>query len=353
MDVEQSNEEQQTTDASDDVASRDDLIAAAREAGGAASVDVQAEAAAAAKSAAAGGEPAAGGEQAGEEEPRIAQVLRAREKANAEREAARNHAQEMMEQARQESDRILREAREQAQREAEAERERLRAEFRVSPTATLRQLGTPQEISDAVMRDGTPEGRAIQQLQHELAETKKKAGGVDDVRRQFDAFKQEQAQQAEAVMIADARARFLATASKDSAPHLHARYDEDEIFDKGNQVAANWKRGGLRLVPLGSPKSESDFDFSDVAKYLDGEAKKRFAASGLTPAQQVSAGAPAKEPGNAPKVSANGSRTLSAAQGSERRTSPKPVAEMSASEERQALIDAVAEARRANPGSTT
>lgn len=328
-------------------ATRDDLIAAVREAGGIESVDVPAEEAAAAARAAAA--PAAEAPSATEEEPRIAAILKAREKAAAEREAGRNHAHEMIEDAKRQAQQLIADARAEAQREVAAERDRLRADFRSSPAATLRALGDPQEISDAVMREGTPEARAMQQLQRDLAETKQQAAVAGDVKKQLDDFRAEQAQTKQLAEIAAVKAQFLATAAKETMPHLHARYDENEIFAKGNEVAGNWRKGGLNLVPIGSPKGETDFDFADVAKYLDVEAKKRFAAQGLTPAQQVSAGAPVKEPGNAPKVSANGPRTLSAAQGSERRTSPKPLTEMKPEEARDALIEEVKAARRANP----
>ncbi len=346
------NEETQQTEtaAEPQEASRDDLIAAVREAGGTESADVQAETAAAAKRAEAAptGEAAA---EASDEDPRIAAILKAREKAAAEREAGRSAAQEMIDQAKAESKRMIDEARAEAQREAAAERARLVAEFRASPTATLRALGPAQEISDAVLREGTPEGRADLRREQEIAELRKQASVGEDVKRQFDDFKAERQRETEAAMVAQVRTEFLNTATKETAPHLHARYDADEIFAKGNQVAAHWRAGGLTLVANGTPKGDGEFDFADITKYLDLEAKKRFDSLGLTPAQQVRAGAPATGPGNAPKVPANGPRTLSAANGSERRTSPKPLAEMKPDEARAALIEEVAAARRANPGS--
>lgn len=328
-------------------ATRDDLIAAAREAGGTESIDHAAEEAAALARTAAPVVEAPPGET--EEEPHFAKLLKAREKATAEREAGRSAADEMLTQAKAESKRIIDEARETATREATAERERLRAEFRGSPTATLRALGDPQEISDAVLREGTPEGRAELRREQELAEIRKQAAIGVDVKKQLDELRAEQSAAAEAAHLAQVRTEFLGLATKEACPHLHARYDETEIFAKGNEVARSWRQGGLRLVPNGSPKGERDFDFSDVSKHLDSEAKKRLDAAGLTPAQPASAGAPAKEPGNATKASANGPRTLSAAQGSERRTSPRPITELKPDEARAALMEEVAAARRANP----
>lgn len=338
--------------------SRDELIAAVRAAGGTDSVDVDAEERAAAERAATAGEQQAtdgaqNGEQPGEEEPRIAAILRAREKAHAEQEAARNHAQEMIRQAQEESERLLQEARERADREWRAELERRRQAFQASPTEQLRALGDPQQIVDTVLKENTPEARALAQMQRELSEAKQKASVADDVKKQFDEFRAEQQRQAQLAEVERVRSVFLGQhATQEKAPHLNARYSEEEIFERANKIALDWRKGGLQLVQHGSRKGENDFDYDDVVNYLEIDSKKRLAPLlGSSPAQQASAGAPAKAPGIAPKVPANGTRTLSAAQGSERRTSPKPLSEMSPEEQRAALIEEVAAARRSNPDS--
>lgn len=319
--------------------SRDELIAAVREAGGTESVDVEAEAAVAH-----GGEPAV--ETPAEEEPRIQTLLRAREKAAAEREAARNEADEFRARAREEADRIIAEAREQSKREAEEDRERRKAAFRANPSAHLRELGDPKEIAETVLREGSPEAREIAELRERLAKTEKKADVGEDVRKQLEDFRTQQAEEKRQAQIDQAKATFMTHASAEKAPYLNARYDQEEIVLKASKQSLEWQKGGLKLG--------TDFDYDDLVQYLEMDSKKRISPLGVTtPAQQSSAGAPAavaaKEPGNAPKSSANGPRTLSAAQGSERRTSPKPIREMSPAEARDALIEEVAAARRANP----
>jgi hypothetical protein len=338
MDVEQTQAVEQTP-TTDGTVSRDELIAAVREAGGTESVDVAAEEASAAAT-----PPAEAAAAPAEEEPRIAAILRAREKATQEQETARNHAEEMLRKAREESDRILREAREQAAKEFQADLERQRAAFRSDPTGQIRAMGDPQEIIDRTLYANTPEGRKLLKLETELAETRKQAGAVDDVRKEFSDFKAEVERIAKERAMNEIRETFLGGhANKEKAPNLTALYEPEEIWLKGNELAARWQKSGLALG--------KDFDFDDVSQYLELDARKRADALRGTPAQQVSAGAPPKEPGNAPKVQANGPRTLSAAQGSERRTSPKPLSEMKPEEARQALIDEVAAARRANPDS--
>lgn len=339
-----SDETEQTTETTQGPATRDDLIAAVREAGGVEAADVQPEESAA-QTPTAPAEPATQ-ETPAEEEPRIASILRAREKAAAEREAGRNQAEELIARARAESDRLMRDARERAEREWQEEMARRRRSFEENPVEAVRALGNgdPQRVVDAVLQDGTPQARVLREIQQQLAKAEEKAGDGAAARKELQDLRAELAKQRHEQLVDQVRQNFFQVATTEAAPHLHARYDQDEIFAKANAIASRWRdEGGLVLG--------KDFDYADVTQYLELESKKRLAPIvGSSPARQVSAGAPSQEPGNAPKVQANGPRTLSAAQGSERRTSPKPLSEMKSDEERRAaLIEEVAAARRANP----
>jgi hypothetical protein len=343
VDIEQT-QEQQTTEAEqapvDDISgpSRDDLIAAVREAGGVESVDVEAEAKAAGtpppeKPAPADGEP---------DEPKIAAVIRAREKAFRETRNAEDYAGQLRQQAEQEAQRLIAEARARAQAEFDAEVQQRRRKFEESPTEALRALGKdPQDIADAVIREGTAEWKMIRTLQQELEATKQKASAADQVKSEFTQWKQHLETQQRQAEVEQIRSQFLtANANPEKVPSLYqearvaaalvGRSPEDIVFDTANALATQWQKAGMRLG--------IDFDRDDVAAYLEHQSKQRLAAVGSAP-QQVGG-----VPGIAPKVKANGSRTLSAATGSERRTSPKPLHEMTPDEEREALIE---EARRA------
>jgi hypothetical protein len=328
------NTEQTTeTTESTDNASREELIAAVREAGGTESVDVGAEAQAAAERT--GVAATTETKPAEEEEPRIAALLKAREKATAEREAARDHARELLDDAKKRADQMLEDARTKATQAWEDELARRRKAFEASPLEQARQLagGDTQRLVDEVMRDGTPEARAQRELRQQIDETRKLAGSGEEAKKEVEELRAQIARQNQDRMIAEVRQTFLGQhATTDKAPYAHAEYGgPDGVFHQADLKAAEWQKQGLVL--------HRDFDFADVAQYIEREAKQAFGRKletlGLTPAQQVSAGAPAKEPGIAPKVPANGPRTLSAATSSERRTSPKPLTEMSPAEQRR------------------
>lgn len=302
-----------------------DLIAASLEAGGADAVDVEQEAEQAASASA---KPAAAEAEPGDAEPKIAAILRAREKAFAERQAATDDAADLRRRASEEAAQVLADARKRAAEDYEAEMQARRARFKESPTNALREFGIPtDDLVDAVAREGTAEWKAMRALQQQLAETQAKAGTADKVREEFDSFrKQIETEKATEARRAVEHAFLTQHAAPEKAPYLHKRYDPEEIVEKAHALANQW---AAAKIP---------FAHSDIAEYLEHQARVRIAG---TPPQQASGVS-----GNAPKVKANGLRTLSAASGSERRASPRPMSDMSPDEERDALIEVARDARR-------
>lgn len=275
------------------------------------------------------------------EEPKIHALLKAREKAQAERAEARNHAQEILEEARRQAQQTLEEARTKAAEAWDAEITKRRQQFEASPTESIRQLtgGDPQQVVDAVLRDGTPEGRAMRALQEEIRSLKPAAQVAETAKQEIERLRAEVQQQERARQVAEVRATFLGQhATPEKVPYAHTEYGgADGVFARANAKALEWREQGLVLG--------KDFDFADVASYVEHEAKEVFQrklqALGITPAQQSGAGAPAREPGIAPKSAANGSRTITAASGSERRASPKAFHEMNPVEQREDLMNEV------------
>lgn len=332
-------EQQQTEDAT--LASREELLAAVREAGGTESVDVAAEEAAAESPAAPkpAGEAAPAAPTGDPDEPRIAAVLRAREEAAKKRFEAEDYAAQRKREAEEEAARILAEAKKRAEEEWANEVAAKRRRFQESPTEAIRELAKdPQDIVDAVVKEGTPEWKMIRALQSELEATKAKTSEFDKVRSELESWRKEQEAEKQRAMVEQIRSQFLSEhASPEKLPYTYARYDSpEEVFEKANALAVQWQRSGLKLGV--------DFDRNDVAEYLEMQSKKKLSSLGIAP--QQASGVAGKSAGSAPKVLANGSRTLSAATGSERRTSPKPIGEMTPEEERAALLEAVRDAKK-------
>lgn len=342
MDVENTEQQQneQTATPTDGTVSRDELLAAVREAGGAESVDVAAEEKAAQEKAAAAPETP----QAEDPDARLERILKAREQAHKTQEEAKNYAAQQRQAAEEQARKLIEEARAEAKRIAEAELEAQRAKYRSSPTAYLRAVADdPQEVVDAVLKEGTPEARALAKQREETREALELAKEGKSAREEITKLREEIAAEKRALYEQQVKREFMTEyATEEKAPYLHARFDSDEVFERCNALCKEWQAGGLALG--------TDFDRGDLVNYLEKQSRERLSkVAPSPPAHQVSAGAPAKGPGLAPKVSANGTRTLSAAAGSERRTSPRPLSEMKPEEARAALMEEVAAARRANP----
>lgn len=260
-----------------------------------------------------------------EEEPNWKRIMQAREKAQAEREAAKSYAEEAKKRAEEEAKAIVEAARRQAAEEVEAERTRWRNRFQLDPEGALGELGGAEEVAGKVVDLNTPQGRELAKIKAELNETKKKAETAEEVRKEFEEFKRQQAEAEQRGRFEQAKTEFLSThATKEKTPYLLARYTEDELVKRANEVAKEWVDAGIQ------------FALGDIAGYLEHESKSRIASVGL-PAQQVRA---AESGSVASKVSANGLRaTITAAAGSERRAAPKAFHEMSPDEQKADLLE--------------
>ncbi len=338
MDVE-TNQTQEVTETGASVATREDLIAAVKEAGGTASVDVAAEERAA-QERAQQAEPT--------EDERLAAIMKTREERQAKKFDADEYAARVRQEAETEKQRMLDEARAEAKRVAAEELAAERAKFRGSPTAAMRALaaeaGGVDQLVEMVNREGSPEWQALQKTQEELRQTRELASKGNAALEEIQKMRAEAAQERQMAERMKVQTEYLTQfASAEKTPHLHARFDADEIFERSVRQAQEWAKEGLVY--------KKDFDDGDIATYLEKQSRERFEKSGLgkLPAQQSGAGSVERPTGLAPKSAANGTRTLSVAQGSERRTSPKPFNELTPEQQREELIAEVAAARRMNP----
>lgn len=316
----ESTETQPSEASADTPATQADLVAAAREAMQNAKTATE-------------GEPEKPAETPTEEEPRWMRLMKEREKGMAAREAEEKAAADVKARAEAEAARIVEEAKARARAEAEAEKAAWMKRYREDPESALRDLGGADKVADLLIGLNSPQGKAMAAIRAELAEAKAKAAEGGDVKKEFEAFKQQQAQEKAAAEFEAAKRQFWTHASQDQTPYLHARYDENEIIHRAALVEKEWREAKLQ------------FDYADIAQYLEAEAKKRLTAVGVAPAQQSRA-APGTPAGNAPKSQANGSRTITAAAGSERRAAPRPFNELSPKEQDEDLLRVAREAFR-------
>jgi hypothetical protein len=280
-------------------------------------------------------------------EERINSVLRAREEAHKKRLEAEDYAARMRKDAETQAEKIREEARAEARRIAAEELAAERAKWRSSPAATARALagGDVDSFVQGILKEGTPEYAAEQARQKELAELREDAKVGKSAKEELEAFKKEQAAEKEQALINQVRTQFLSEhASPEKTPYMHARWEPEEVFDRCNAVAKSWQEDGLVFG--------KDFDAATVAAYLEKQSRERYSSRvpGQPPAQQSGAGTPAKGSGVAPKSAANGMRTITAANSSERRASPKPFNSLTPEEQKADLLRVAEEAYRQHGG---
>lgn len=339
MDIEnaQQTEATETPAESGGDPTRDDLIAVAREAiaatGGEPATPAAYAPAAATETAAAADDP----------EAKIAAIMAKRAESHTKKLDADDYFAQRKAEADTLKQQVIDEARAEAKRQAEAELEGHRAKFRANPVAFAAALtnGNVDEFIQQVLRHETPEAAAHAKREAELETLRAEAREGKTAKETVDQFLKQQEQERRQAVIEQVKTQFLSEhASVEKAPYMHARWEPEEVFQRCNALAVEWQKDGLKLG--------IDFDRDTVAAYLEKQSREHVTSKlpGLTPAQQSGAGAPAREPGIAPKSAANGMRTIPVASTSERRASPKPFNELSPAEQREDLMRVAREAMR-------
>ncbi len=263
-----------------------------------------------------------------EDEPKskLALAIRAREEARKTVDTAKTDAEALISTARQraeaEADKIIAEAR----RRGEEERNAWRQRFKDAPTAAIKEHGetTVKRLVEDVTNEGSPEWQARKEMRDEIAaakaELKELRDWRDSQKKEQESFNQQRVTQARR----DTEARFVALIPEGSA--LKVLYDSDEILAKAHSMADVYREKTGEVAQL-----------EDLRDYLEEQAAKKLASI-----RQEKAGVPAT------KTKANGPRTPSSLNASERRTSPKPYAELSPEEARDAMKQAAEDAMSAN-----
>jgi len=319
-------------------AGRDDLIAALEGVDLAAAAEETPEQVQAAQTKAAADAVAAADKPAEDNTPEVVRLIRAREQAQKVRDEGKSAADQLLEQARADADRIRAEARETAQREAQAEIQRQLAGLREKPMEAIQRIGwKPQDLVDSVVREGDPQWQALQQIRAEQAKLAERAQTAEEKAASVETLAKQQAEYWQQQQRAAAERDFVAISAQSPIKAVAEQYVqaakmlgqqltvEQVLINQAHAAADTIKAAG----GVASPQN--------VLQYLEYMAQQSAGDAAGSPsgtATQV-----ATQTKQVPTGRANGSRTLSAAGASDRRSAPKPIHEMTAAEERAALIE--------------
>ena len=255
--------------------------------------------------------------------PRIAKLLKAREKARETELESRKQASSILEQAKAEAAKFLEEARKTAQAEFDKQRADYADKLRKNPYKFIEEHGLDREtLINEVAREGTPEYQLIKRAEERAAAAEKKLAEHDKRWEAWEKREQERELAGQTQKIREVEKQFLGLVTLDSAPNLRKLYEDSEIVEKGHRLARRLR-----------DETGENASLEELRDYLEHEAKTRLAKLS----------APATPAKDATKKPANGTRTLSGTAQSERRAMPKDFKAAKTPEEEQALLMAAAE----------
>jgi hypothetical protein len=253
-----------------------------------------------------------------------------------------------------EAARLVEDAKARAQQEADKIIADARAKADAEYRAKLAQVQDPHSMLQGLDVDArrraletlalSPEQARLMKLEGELAELRKVAPAAQTALEEYKKIDQQRQEQMAAAQRAQTEQMYLGEV-KDKAPTLRGIAEEaaahlaklgvtksaDSILLERGHAAADFINGvNAEAIRRGEKRVAS---VQEVVQYLEWEASRKASppVAGGTAAKQPTAGRP-------------GSRTVTNGSASERRASPKPIREMTAAEERQALIDVAEEA---------
>jgi hypothetical protein len=232
---------------------------------------------------------------------RLAKILAEREQVR----SAKLEAERM----RAEAERARQEAL-QLQEQAKLERQRWEA-LKKDPINAFREIGLePDEFVDRVIKEGTPEWKALTAQERQFEALKKELDDLKNFKAQQEQERKRWEQQAMEQRQQQAYSQFLTVASEEKCPTLRALYTDKEILRWGDEIADQYRAKTGQVAP-----------FEEIAQYMEDISSERL--------QKVSA---------KPKA-ASKARTLTGRDTSERRAAPKPSHELSPTEERRMLLE--------------
>lgn len=253
----------------------------------------------------------------------VAKILKERE----ERQRMREEVHSYAEQARAELA-AAKKAREEAEQYIQEQKQILDG-YKKDPFEVGKKLGwNDKDILEHYTRQGDPNYEIYSKLQSQNETLAKQLEEISGWKKQQETAYQEQQRLAEERAYAHSRetavGEFLDHAAESKCPNMWALWDKDEIIAKADQVFEAYKQ-----------KTKGELaDLGEIAQYLEEQATDKLAKlrGGTAKPEDDGKKPPKEQPGK------SGTRTLSTQNGSERRSMPKPIAEMTREEEEEHLI---------------
>lgn len=255
--------------------------------------------------------------------PRIAKLLKAREKARETEVAAKSQADSIVAGAKAEAEKYIKEARAAFEKEMADQRAAYARSLRENPFKFITDHGMDREtLINDVAKEGSPEWQMIKRQEALIEDLKKEVKEGRSWREEFEKTQESSRQQARTNAIRETEKRFAALVSLDTAPNLAKLYSSDEIIAKGHTLARRLRE-----------ETGEEATLEELRDYLEHEAKERMAKI---------QGAPSSPQTSATKQKA-GTRTLTGGAQSERRAVPKSFSAAKTQEEQDALLMQAAE----------
>lgn len=235
--------------------------------------------------------------------------------------------------------------------ELEAERAKF-SKLKQHPIEAFREIGwTAADVQQAVLEDGTQEGREKAKYRGEIDEVKNKTQQLEAlIKQQQDWLEQQKQAEQQRQETAQRQAvvnTFLQITNKESCPNLHFMYPDDDNRVKYGDFVANqyYQRTGKHISTQRDLQELSEYMESQAAESIDRLLVELHETGSLQDRIKRAVGAHVSL-GTAPKTKANGSHTLRTVDASQRKTEPISLDGMTAEEERAYLVSVAKEAMR-------
>lgn len=280
--------------------------------------------------------------------PEVVRLIRAREQAQKVRDEGKSAAETMLAEARAQAEQIKAEMIAQAKAEAQAIARQQLEHLRSKPLEAIKQIGwNTQDLVDQVTREGDPQWQAMQALRAQQEQFGNQVKTAEERATAAETAAKQYAEQIQLAQRAAAEQEFLGLATQ-QAPSVRKAAEEFARVASQNGMPMTAEQVMIRRAHEAADAIKAAGRVATpatVVQYLEYVTAQSMGGGAVGQVADTTQQAAASQ-NSRPTGRANGTRTLSAAGASERRSAPKPIHDMSPAEERQALAEAAAEAMR-------